>query len=593
MFPTVELGTLNYADMVKKLKERFDKVDPDMMQRFYFYNRFQKPDEFAESFILSVKLQAELCNFQQFKETAIRDRLIMGLHDRELQKSLLMSETLTLDAIEKKLLSSEVANRQTKAMNSEPRRDEVHSVKSRLGKKVGESSRDYGRDRSDRQYRGRIVNRNEKRVSFRGRSPSESKNRNAYANAICNYCKKRGHLRRDCYSLQNRNSVYHVEKVEKDTSYDFKRSGGHDSSGEETDGMECLMISTVNKINEPCMIKAKVQNCMLKMEIDSGSAVSVISEADCRKFFNAIPIRSSSRQLIVVDGARLRITGEISIQVELNGSIAKQKLVVLQCSNSFVPLIGRSWLDCFFPGWRSGFTSTAMVNSLNEKKDFSEPIVGYEGELILKHEQPIFKKAYTVPYKLRNKLAEHLEMLEQQKVITPIKASEWASPVIVVVKKDQDIRLVIDCKVSINKAIVPNTYPLPLAQDIFASLAGCRVFCCLDLAGAYTQVPLFRRSKKFTVINTMKGLFTYNRLPQGASSSAAIFQQIMDQVLHGLEGVSVYLDDVLIAAEKFEKCAKILDLVLERLSKANIKVNFKKCKFFVTQWGTFGVVLDL
>lgn len=248
MFPTVELGTLNYADMVKKLKERFDKVDPDMMQRFYFYNRFQKPDESAESFILSVKLQAELCNFQQFKETAIRDRLIMGLHDRELQKSLLMSETLTLDAIEKKLLSSEVANRQTKAMNSEPRRDEVHSVKSRLGKKVGESSRDYGRDRSDRQYRGRIVNRNEKRVSFRGRSPSESKNRNAYANAICNYCKKRGHLRRDCYSLRNRNSVYHVEKVEKDTSYDFKRSGGHDSSGEETDGMECLMISTVTKL---------------------------------------------------------------------------------------------------------------------------------------------------------------------------------------------------------------------------------------------------------------------------------------------------------------------------------------------------------
>lgn len=84
-------------------------------------------------------------------------------------------------------------------------------------------------------------------------------------------------------------------------SYDFKRSGGQDSSGEETDGMECLMISAVNKLNEPCMIKAKVQNCLLKMEIDSGSAVSVISEADCKKFFNGIPMRSSSRQLIVVD----------------------------------------------------------------------------------------------------------------------------------------------------------------------------------------------------------------------------------------------------------------------------------------------------
>ena len=81
----------------------------------------------------------------------------MGLHDRELQKSLLMSETLTLDAIEKKMLSSEVANRQTKAMNSEPRRDEVHSVKSRLGKKVGKSSRNYWRDRSDREYRAELL----------------------------------------------------------------------------------------------------------------------------------------------------------------------------------------------------------------------------------------------------------------------------------------------------------------------------------------------------------------------------------------------------------------------------------------------------
>ncbi|XP_065078720.1 uncharacterized protein K02A2.6-like [Ochlerotatus camptorhynchus] len=347
--------------------------------------------------------------------------------------------------------------------------------------------------------------------------------------------------------------------------------------------MECMMISAVKSINEPCMIKANVQNCVLQMEIDSGSAVSVISETDCRKFFHRIPMANTSRHLVVVDGARLKVLGEISVQVKLNGLANQEKLVVLQGNSNFVPLIGRSWLDRFFPGWRSGFTNALLVNNLNETNDFSEPIVGYEGELIMKNDQPVFKKAYTVPYKLKEKLVQHLLMLEQQKVITPIKASEWASPVIVVVKKDQDIRMVIDCKVSINKAIIPNTYPLPLAQDIFASLAGCRVFCCLDLAGAYTQVPLSERSKKIAVINTMKGLFTYNRLPQGASSSAAIFQQIMDQVLHGLEYVSCYLDDVLIAGETLEKCAKTLDLVFDRLSQANVKVNFKKCKFFVTK----------
>lgn len=214
-------------------------------------------------------------------------------------------------------------------------------------------------------------------------------------------------------------------------------------------------------------------------------------------------------------------------------------------------------------------------------KELSNPIVGFEGDLVLKDNTPIFRKAYEVPLRLRQKVLEHLDGLERDGIITPIEASEWASPVVVVVKKNQDIRLVIDCKVSINKVIVPNTYPLPLAQDLFATLAGSKVFCSLDLTGAYTQLLLSKRSRKIMIINTIKGLYAYNRLPQGASSSASIFQKVMDQVLQGLEGVSCYLDDVLISGKDFEDCKKKLYLVLERLSKANIKVNFKKCKFFV------------
>ncbi|XP_055596035.1 uncharacterized protein K02A2.6-like isoform X2 [Uranotaenia lowii] len=172
-------------------------------------------------------------------------------------------------------------------------------------------------------------------------------------------------------------------------------------------------------------------------------------------------------------------------------------------------------------------------------------------------------------------------MLEEQGVITPVGASEWASPVIAVIKKDGNIRMVIDCKVSLNKILIPNTYPLPLAQDIFASLAGCQVFCCLDLAGAYTQLQLSKRSRKYVVINTLKGLYTYNRLPQGASSSASLFQCCMDQILKGLNNVCCYLDDLLIAGKNFQDCKDKLIQVLGRLDKANIRVNFKKCKFFV------------
>lgn len=83
-----------------------------------------------------------------------------------------------------------------------------------------------------------------------------------------------------------------------------------------------------------------------------------------------------------------------------------------------------------------------------------------------------------------------MDSLEKQKIITPIQVSEWASPVVIVLKKDNDIKMVVDCRVSINKLIIPDTYPLPVAQDIFASLCGCKWFCFLDLAGAYTQLQL-------------------------------------------------------------------------------------------------------
>lgn len=65
-------------------------------------------------------------------------------------------------------------------------------------------------------------------------------------------------------------------------------------------------------------------------------------------------------------------------------------------------------------------------------------------------------------------MVEYLTKLEKEKVITSNKTSEWASPVVVVMKKNNEIRLVVDCKVSINKVIIPNAYPLPTAQDLFA-----------------------------------------------------------------------------------------------------------------------------
>lgn len=615
LFPNQDVDKLKYEDIVAKLKLRFDRTEPILMHRYKFYKRSQGPNETGENFVLAINLLAESCNFKTFKDEAIRDHLIFGLYDQTLKKKILLEDDISLEELQKLIINTELAGERVRFLVGEvPNNGEVLSIKHRLGERssrvVNRGGGQFNRYRS--RSRSREWERRGRRENYNG-----GQDRSMHSTAICNYCKRVGHIRRECWFLNNTRSVKFVklEQEEEDQNErpvsKFDRLRINDSKDESD--VECMMISSLsslNNISEPCFVEAIVQSRKLSMEIDTGSAVSVISEMLYNNIFRHVPVLTCNKRLMVVNGDKLSVAGRISVEVLLNGFKRKVDLIVLKTGQDFIPLIGRNWLEFFFPDWKNNFANKHEINNLavdvvpsdivsqmkNKyskifSKDFSEPILGYEADLVFKPEQPIFKRPYQIPYKLKEKFVEHLDMLEKQGVITPVKASEWASPVIAVVKKDDEIRMVIDCKVSLNKILIPNTYPLPLAQDIFASLSGCKFFCSLDLAGAYTQLLLSKRSRKYVVINTLKGLFIYNRLPQGASSSAAVFQQIMEQILGGLDRVCCYLDDVLIAGETYEECLCKLEMVLEKLTIANVRVNFKKCKFFVSSLQYLGHVI--
>ena len=72
-------------------------------------------------------------------------------------------------------------------------------------------------------------------------------------------------------------------------------------------------------------------------------------------------------------------------------------------------------------------------------------------------------------------------------------------------------------------------YPLPNAEDLFATLSGGQMFSKIDLSHAYQQVEQEEDSQKCLTINTHKGLYRYKRLLFGVSSAPIIFQRIMDQ----------------------------------------------------------------
>ena len=125
-------------------------------------------------------------------------------------------------------------------------------------------------------------------------------------------------------------------------------------------------------------------------------------------------------------------------------------------------------------------------------------------------------------------------------MIEPVQFSDWAAPIVPVIKRDGNVRICGDYKVTVNRAAKLDKYPIPRIDELFTSLSGGMKFTKLDLSHAYQQIKLDEQSRQYVTINTHKGLFTYNRLPFGTSSAPSIFQRVMESLLQGIDGVCVY-----------------------------------------------------
>ena len=147
-------------------------------------------------------------------------------------------------------------------------------------------------------------------------------------------------------------------------------------------------------------------------------------------------------------------------------------------------------------------------------------------------------------------------------------------------------------KQTVNKASPLDKYPIPKIEDLFSQLLGGQKFTKLDISQAYQQICLDDESKKFVAINTSKGLFQYNRLPFGISSAPGNFQRVMENMLHGIPKVVVYLDDILITEANDDKHLEHLLEVLGCTQQAGVRLRKDKCEFMSTSVVYLGHYID-
>ena len=195
--------------------------------------------------------------------------------------------------------------------------------------------------------------------------------------------------------------------------------------------------------------------------------------------------------------------------------------------------------------------------------------------------RPRFFKPRAVPYSMRGKVEQELDRLQKQGIIRPVTFSDWAAPIVPILKKDGSVRICGDYRLTVNQTAKLETYPLPRIEDLLASLSGGKTFTKLDLAHAYQQVELEENSRKFVTINTHRGVFEYTRLPFGVASAPAVFQRIMENLLQGLKHVCVYLDDILVTCSSERDHLDNLAEVLKRLEDAGMRLKRSKCEFML------------
>ena len=120
-------------------------------------------------------------------------------------------------------------------------------------------------------------------------------------------------------------------------------------------------------------------------------------------------------------------------------------------------------------------------------------------------ERPRYCKARTVPFALRDKVKSKLRRLQEQGIIEPVTHADWAAPVVAVlkkIKKKETVRLSGNYKLTINRAVKLDRYPILTIKDIFTIMMSCTVFLTLDMLQAYQQLVLDEESRRLVTMNT-------------------------------------------------------------------------------------------
>lgn len=576
----VKPAAMTFDELIKKLTDHLSPRPSEIAERFRFHKREQGAGETVTVYIAELRRLAIHCDFGDTLDKTLRDRFVCGLKQEHIQKKLLAEPKLTLERAIQTAVAMETASRD--ALELQGKRETVHKL---TVNKPRNST--YGKQKTHKTPFKPVM----QGKCYRCGGDHKAKTCK-HLNTKCRYCDNPGHLEKVCFKKQRDSNGGKVHYVDEETSDD----------SDEYEHSSYLLHFGVNKVSvEPIMVTPRIEGVEIPMELDTGAAVSIISKANVETYFKKYNLLHTNAKLKTYSGEEIQPAGKLKVMVELNNQ--KETLDLLVVNNEGPTLMGRNWLQQLKLNWkeiksiRCDEQNVKVKAILDKHKKVFEPGIGklkdMRGKLTLQDgASPKFCKAREVAYSLRPRVEEELDRLQQAGVISPVKFSDWATPIVPLPKANGKVRICGDYKVTLNPAMKIEQYPLPKIADIFASLGGGQKFSKIDLTQAYLQMEVDEVSRNLLTINTHKGLFCFNRLPFGIASAPAIWQRAMDQVLTNIPKTKCILDDMIITGSTDEEHLQNLSLVLQRLEQYGLRANLDKCQFFKDQISYCGHVID-
>ena len=182
---------------------------------------------------------------------------------------------------------------------------------------------------------------------------------------------------------------------------------------------------------------------------------------------------------------------------------------------------------------------------------------------------PVRNHPYRIPPRWKEEVRVQIDKLLELGIIRP-SDSPWSSSIVTVGKKDGGVRICIDFR-AINSVTQPDLYQMPLIDEIMETLASAKFISKIDLNKGFHK----------TAFCSPWGKYEFCVMPFGLRNGPAVFQRLMDRVLHNDKDVSqVYIDDIAVFSLTWEEHCKHITQVLDRLRQAGLTANVRKC-----QWG--------